>query len=58
MQFEAIVTLFFCQLEHLYCLHQTTKQYSRTIHRELKLNGAIGHFAEPLCRLKTGHFTT
>ena len=27
-------------------------------HRELKLDGAIGHFAEPLWRLKTGHFTT
>ena len=29
-----------------------------TIHRELKLDGAIGHFSEPLWRLKTGHFTT
>ena len=28
------------------------------IHRELKLDGAIGDFAEPLWRLKTGHFTT
>ena len=28
------------------------------IHRELKLEGAIGHFAKPLWRLKTGHFTT
>ena len=27
-------------------------------HRELKLDGAIGDFAEPLWRLKTGHFTT
>ena len=27
-------------------------------HRELKLDGAIGHFPEPLWRLKTGHFTT
>ena len=27
-------------------------------HRELKLDGAIGHFAEPLWRLKTGYFTT
>ena len=26
--------------------------------RELKLDGAIGHFAEPLRRLKTGNFTT
>ena len=28
------------------------------MHRELKLDGAIGHFPEPLSRLKTGHFTT
>ena len=28
------------------------------IHRELKSDRAIGHFAEPLWRLKTGHFTT
>ena len=27
-------------------------------HRELELDGATGDFAEPLWRLKTGHFTT
>ena len=28
------------------------------IHRGLKLDGAIGDFAKPLWRRKTGHFTT
>ena len=45
------------------CYSTTSKQtetcsFHLVDHRGLKLDGAIGHFAEPLWRLKTGHFTT
>ena len=47
----------FCKYTLQYYIHYENKVL-KLMHRKLKLDGAIGHFAEPLWRLKTGHFTT
>ena len=50
-KFPALVGMAFT---YLFCRAISFAIFGMSIHRELKLDGAIGDFAE----LKTGHFTT